>query len=361
VYRIVLAHSGGFTTTVATAWLAEARGAEVVTVTVDVGQGLPLADVRESALALGAARAHVVDARDEFVREFVMPSLQAGALHRGTTPLPEALARPLLARTLARIARMEGAGTIAHGGEADGALDEALRTLSPEVEVIAPAREWQASRFDAASYARARGIPLPGRAFASRIDTNLWGRTTWWKAAAGPSDASLEAYALTRQPEASPDLPAHVDVGFERGVPVAVNGIEMPLAELIESLETIAGAHGVGRIDPAGESCEPLRASCEAPAAVVLHLAHRELESAVLTPDLARLKAIAGTAYADVVRSGQWFSRTREALDAFVGAIQPAVTGTVRLELFKGRCRVVERRLRQADRDKPDTVLTRST
>lgn len=359
--RIVLAYSGGLDTSVAIRWLAEKYDAEIIAVTLDIGQGEELTNVRERALAVGAVRAHVIDAREEFARDYVLPALQARAIYEDGYPLASALARPLIAKHLVAIARMEGATAVAHGctGKDNDqvGLDISARALDPSLELIAPARDWEMSRSDEIEYARVRNIPVPVTiASPYSVDSNLWGRSiecgvledAWEE----PPD---DIYTLTRAPQQCPDEPAYIEIEFECGVPVRANGIDMALVELIESLETIAGAHGVGRIDMIENRLIGIKSReiYEAPAAVVLHTAHRELEKLVITRDLERIKQDMGRVYADAVYNGLWFSPTRHAIDAFVAAIQPRVSGTVRLKLYKGDCRVVGRRSDHAlyDRD----------
>lgn len=359
--RIVLAYSGGLDTSVAIPWLMEKYGAEIVSVTLDLGQGRELVDVRERALALGAIRAHVVDVREEFVRGYILPALQAGALYEDRYPLATALSRPLIARRLVDIARMERADAIAHGctGKDNDqvGLDVSARALDPSLRLIAPAREWGLSRSEEIAYARTRNIPVPATlASPYSTDSNLWGRSIECGVLEDPwAEPPEDIYTLTRPPQECPDQPAFVEVEFEAGVPVRANGIDMPLLELIESLDTIAGAHGVGRIDMMENRLMGIKSReiYEAPAAVLLHTAHRELERLVIPRDLERIKHDLGRAYADLVYNGLWFSPTREAIDAFVTAVQPRVTGSVRLKLFKADCRVVGRKSPHAlyDRD----------
>ena len=348
--RIVLAYSGGLDTSVAIAWLAEQYAADVIAVTLDLGQGRELTDVRERALTVGAARAHVLDVRDEFACGYILPALQAGALYEDRYPLATALSRPLIARKLVDVAHMEGAGVIAHGcnGKANDELrlELGVRALDPAITVLAPARIWGMTRDEIVAYAKARRIPIPADS-PYTVDTNLWGRSIERGVLEDPWQESPEdIYALTRSPRACPDEPAYVEIEFEHGVPVRANGVEMPLVELIESLETIAGAHGVGRIDMVENAAVggKSREIYEAPAAVLLHTAHSELEKLVVPRDLERLGHDLGRAYADLAYNGRWFSPTREAIDAFMRTIQPRVTGSVRLKLFKGDCRVVGRR-----------------
>lgn len=364
--RIVLAYTGGLDTSVAIAWLAEQYSAEVIAVTLDLGQGRELTDVRERALAVGAARAHVLDVRDEFVTGYILPALQAGALYEDRYPLATALTRPLIARKLVDVARMEGARIIAHGcnGKANDELrlELGVRALDPSLTVLAPARMWGMSREALVAYAKARRIPIPSTIDSPyTVDTNLWGRSIERGVLEDPWQESPEdIYALTRSPRDCPDEPAYVEIEFEQGVPLRANGIEMPIVELVESLETIAGAHGVGRIDMVENAAAggKSREIYEAPAAVLLHTAHSELEKLVVPRDLERLGHDLGRAYADLVYNGRWFSPTREAIDAFMRTIQPRVTGAVRLKLFKGDCRVVGRRSPMAlEADSPTSSL----
>ena len=350
--RIVLAYSGGLDTSVAIPWLGERYDAEVVAVTLDLGQGRELTSIRERALAAGAVRAHVLDVREEFVREYILPALQAGALYEARYPLATALGRPLIAKRLVEIAGMEGASAIAHGCTGKGndqvRLDVSARAIDPSIQVIAPARVWGMSRGQEIEYARARNIPVPASIdHPYSTDANLWGRSIECGVLEDPwTEPPEEIYTLTRAARDCPDEPAYLDLAFEGGVPTAANGIEMPLLELIESLETIAGAHGVGRIDMVENRLVGIKSRevYEAPAAVVLHAAHKELEDLVIARDLQRLKGDVSRVYADLVYNGLWFSHTRRAIDAFVAAIQPRVTGVVRLKLFKGDCRVVGRK-----------------
>jgi argininosuccinate synthase len=349
--RIVLAYSGGLDTSVAIPWLRERYQAEVIAVTLDLGQGKELADVRERALAIGAASAHVVDVREEFVREYILPALKAGAIYEDKYPLATALGRPLIAKHLVRIAALEGATAIAHGCTGKGndqvRLDVSARALDPGLKVIAPARVWGMTRPDEIEYARVRGIPVPATVESPySTDANLWGRSIECGVLEDPwAEPPEEIYTLTKAPADCPDTPAYVEIAFERGVPVQVNGVEMSPLELIACLDTIAGAHGVGRIDMLENRLVGIKSReiYEAPAAVVLHAAHREIEAMVVPRDLERLKHDLARTYADLVYNGLWFTPTREALDAFTEKVQERVNGVARLKLFKGDCRIVGR------------------
>lgn len=319
--RIILAYAGAESEP-AIPWLLERHpGAEIVAVLVDLGRRTDLVEQRERALALGAVRCHVVDSRDEFARDYVLPALQAGAFAGPRAAVTPALSRPLVARKVVDLATMENARTIAHGpgrGYDRAPLDVLIRSLDPDLQLIA--------------------APIDADDGSSQIATNVWGRAV----AVLPGEEPSDLFLLTNAPGDGPDRPARVEIELVRGVPVRVNGIEMSLLEMIESLEIIGGTHGVGRTD--NEVVKPgggaYREVAEAPAAVVLHTAHAALAASVNPTELAPLVDLAGRAYADAIQSGQWFTTTRVALDAFVHALQSQVSGSVRLELLRGVCRV---------------------
>lgn len=361
--RVVLAYSGGVDTSVAIPWLIEHHRAEVITVTLDIGQGIELEEVRDRALASGAVRAHVIDARKSFALDFIRPALQARAIYEDRYPLATALGRPLVARQLVEIARIEAATAVAHGagrGQDRARLETAVRALDPALEVLAPARLSGQTRAEAVDYARRRGVALPATAESPyRIDRNLWGRSVAGGALDDPwREPPEDAYAITRTPGDGPATAAWVEIEFESGLPVALNGVDMSFVDLIQSLETIAGAHGVGRVDmienrlPGAKSREVY----EAPAAVVLHAAHRELQTFVTPRDLERLTSDIAVAYADLVYNGQWYSPMREAMDALVAKVQERVSGVIRVRLFQGDCRVVGRSSPHARYDRPAAI-----
>lgn len=349
--RIVLAYTGGLETTALIPWLAEQRRADVITVTVDVGQGREFEAIRERALAAGAVRAHVVDGREAFAREFVLPALQANALYESRYPLATALSRPLIARTLVEVAGLEGASLVAHGCTEHNdrvRIEEGIRALGPALQPLAPTCEWGFDRAAVLAYARAHGVPAPTVPDSPyRIDQNLWGRSIECGVIDDPwLEAPEDVYALTRSAEAAAPSPAYVEIAFERGEPVAINGVSMGLVELLDVLTTIAGQHGIGRIDMVENSVAgtKTREIYEAPAAVVLHAAHKELEVLVSPRELDRLSRELSIAYADLVYNGQWFSPMREALDAFFASVQSRVSGTIRAKLSRGACTMVGRR-----------------
>jgi argininosuccinate synthase len=350
--RIVLAYSGGLDTSVAIPWLKEKYNAEVIAVTLDLGQGRELTQIRERAMATGAVRCHVLDVREEFAREYILPALQAGAMYEERYPLATALGRPLIAKKLVEIAQMENATAIAHGCTGKGndqvRIDVSARAIDPKIQVIAPARVWGMTRPEEIEYARVRNVPVPTtKASPYSTDENLWGRSIECGVLEDPwNEPPDDIYVLTKSPAEAPDVPAYVEIEWVKGVPTAVNGVAMPLTELIGSLETIAGVHGVGRIDMVENRLVGIKSReiYEAPAGIVLHDAHREIEGMVIPKDLQRLKQRLAQEYADIVYNGLWFAPTREAIDAFVANVQQRVTGTVRLKLYKGDCRVVGRK-----------------
>ena len=334
--RIVLAYSGDLASNVALAWLRQQPGTEVVTVTLDLGQGPDLAVVRERALEMGALRAHVIDAREQFAGAFILPALQAGAFAVDARA-SVAIARALVAQRLVEIARMESAGAVAHASMRASVtgllLDTAIRTLHPTLEIIVPSRSASLADEDLVDYARAAGIHVPPPA-RTWIDANLWTRMI---GVAGRAEPDEEAYLLTRSAAEAPEGSAWLDLEFAAGVPVRTNGVEMSFTELIESVETIAGAHGIGRSRAADGSCV-----IEAPAAAVLSAAHAALEAVALGPDLAAMKGAMAVAYGRHLAEGRWFEESKLAIDAFVRIVQQRVTGRVRLQLSKGECHVLE-------------------
>lgn len=339
---MALAYSGGLESSAAVVWLKD-QGAEVVAVTLDLGQRHDLEAVRDRALALGAVRAHVLDRRETFARDIVLRSLAADALYEHRAPMASALARPLVARTLVEIAGIEHATALAHAGGAQGrpvALDRLLLSIAPSLPVMTPAREWGMTRERLEDYLRVRRLPMPpGAALHCHAESNLWGRSLQCgDVAATWAEPPEELFVLTRPARECPDEPAFVELAFERGVPSALNGVALPLLELVASLTLLAAAHGVGRVDMVEHRAgrKTVREMAEAPAAVLLYAAHRELRKVPGARELERFYRSVSAEYADLVYSGRWFSPLREALDGFVAAAQEHVTGSVRMKLFKG-------------------------
>lgn len=335
---VVLGFSGGVRSTAAVSWLRKHHQADVVTVTLNLGQSGDVAELREHALSAGALRAHVLDKREEFAREIVLPSLKAGALSDGRYPMATALSRPVIAKALVEIAAIEGAKTVAHGatGRDRRRLSQPIVTLDPALTEIACAEELGFLK---------ELTPEPAAAVVNRIDDNLWGRTIGRRGDEGASAPEDGIFKVTRRLDDTPAKPAHVEVQFERGAAVGINGVTLPLMELIESLTTIAGEHGVGRLDRIKVRADGKRSRAfyEAPAAVVLHLAHAELWRFVSSESQQRFDTAVSAAYVEAIDRGEWFDPLRTGIDAYVDATSQQMTGTVRVRLFKGAAQVVGR------------------
>jgi argininosuccinate synthase len=349
----VLAYSGGLDTSVAVAWLRETHGLEVVTVTGDLGSVGDLDHVREKALKSGARRAVVLDARDVFVRYFVWPALQADALYQGRYPLATALGRPLLAKLLVDVAREEGARYVAHGSTGKGndqvRFDLGVAALAPDLRVIAPLRSgMNMSRDEEIEYARARGIPVPvTKKSPYSVDENLWGRSIEAGVLEDPWEAPpRDVYQWTVDADDAPAKPRELVIAFREGIPVALDGQQTDGVTLIEKLNAIAGKHGVGRIDQIEDRLVGIKSReiYEAPAAVVLHTAHRALEDLVLSKESLRMKERVADEYAELVYNGLWFSAHHQDLAAYVASTQRFATGEVRVRLHRGAASVVGRR-----------------
>ena len=346
--RIVVAYSGGLNSSVAIPWLADREAAEVVSMTLDLGQAGELEDVRDRALASGAVRAHVLDVRDDFARDHVVRALKADALADDRSPMVAALAAPVVAKRLVEIAGIEQASAVAHGAvdpSAIARMETAVRALAPQLPVLAPARDWTMTRVETLEYAVKRGMTIPVSVDSPHSsDANLWGRSVVSGAIDAWDEPPDELFTLTQPAPACPSEPAYVEIAFERGVPTAVNGVSMPLTDLIATVGMIAGSHGVGRLDAARSSAAAARDICEAPAAVVLHAAHAELLKLAVTKEAARFSRRVSREYADLIDRGGWFTPLREALDAYVDRIQDRVSGAIRVKLFKGDARIVGRK-----------------
>lgn len=350
--KIVLAYSGGLDTSVAIKWLEDRYDAQVVALTIDLGaQDKDLDRIREKALAIGAVKAIVVDAKDLFIKHFAFPALRAGAIYEGKYPLATALARPLIAKLLVDVARQEGASAVAHGCTGKGndqvRFDVGVTTLAPDLTVIAPMRLWQMTREQEMDYAAQHGIPVPTTvASPYSTDENLWGRSSECGILEDPwAEPPEDVYWWTTNPAKAPDTPAYLEIGFEQGTPISLNGQTMDGVQLVYALHEIGGKHGVGRIDHIENRLVGIKSReiYEAPAAVILHEAHQALEDMTLTKDVARFKALVAQEYADLIYNGLWFSPLHQDLAAFVASSQRYVTGTVRVRLFKGLCQVVGR------------------
>ena len=346
--KVVLAYSGGLDTSVAVKWLGD-QGYDVVTLTADVGQNVDLESVKEKALKVGAVNAYVMDLRQEFVETMVWPSLKANATYQGKYPLNSALSRPLIAKYLAWVAEMEGAVAVAHGctgkGQDQVRIEVCTNAINPDLKVIAPVRDWHFSRDAEIQYAKEHNIPVPVTIDSPySIDGNLWGRSIECGPLEDPwTEPPRDAFTMTVDPWEAPDAQEYIEISFEKGIPVAVNGKEMDGVTLIAELNRIAGGHGVGRIDMIEDRLVGFKSRevYECPATVVLLQAHQALESMTLTRDIIAAKADLSLKYAEMTYIGYWYSPLKKALDAFFDSIQEHVTGTVRVRLFKGASVVV--------------------
>jgi argininosuccinate synthase len=349
--KIVLAYSGGLDTSVCVKWL-EQQGAEPYALYLDLGQGEPSEDVKAKALQIGSTDAFVQDARAEFAGEYVAPAIKANALYGGKYPLFTALGRPLIAKKLVEAAREVGATHIAHGSTGKGndqvRFDVTTASIAPDLTVVAPVRDWKMSRPEEMAFAEEHGIPVPTtKESPYSVDENLWGRSI----EAGPledpnHEPTEDVFALTTSPEDAPDEPQYVEIGFQEGLPTTLEGEELPLADLISELGDVAGANGVGRIDMLEDRLVGIKSReiYEAPAALAIIAAHRDLETLTLTRDVLRFKTAVEQRYAELTYEGLWFTPLKSALDAFVAETQKTVTGTVRLKLYKGNSTVVGRK-----------------
>jgi argininosuccinate synthase len=350
--KVVLAYSGGLDTSVAIGWIAEATGAEVIALAVDVGQGgEDLETIKQRALACGAAGAEVVDARDEFAAEYCLPALRANALYMERYPLVSALSRPLIVRHLARVALESGASWVAHGCTGKGndqvRFEVGMAALAPDVKVTAPVRDSGMTRDKAIAFAAEKGLPIDVTSRSPySIDQNVWGRSCEtghlediWEA---PHD---DVWGYTDDPGAG-QAAEEVVISFVQGIPVALNGEQRSALEMIADLNTLAGAHGIGRIDIVEDRLVGIKSReiYEAPGALTLITAHQELENVTLERDLARFKRTAEQRWTELVYDGLWFSPLRESLEAFMAQASKHVTGDVRVKLQGGRAVVNGRR-----------------
>ncbi|MDQ0189554.1 argininosuccinate synthase [Alicyclobacillus cycloheptanicus] len=350
--KLVLAYSGGLDTSVAITWLTEKYGYDVVAMCVDVGEGKDLDFVQKKALQVGAVKSYRLDAVNRYADEFVRPALAANALYEGKYPLASALSRPLISQLLVEVAAAEGATAVAHGCTGKGndqvRFEVSVKALNPSLKVIAPVREWGWTRDEEIAYAKEHGVPIPVTLDSPySIDANLWGRAIECGVLEDPwAEAPEGAFEWTKSAEDAPDDPEFIVITFDEGVPVALNGEVLPLAELILKLNQVAGAHGVGRIDHVENRLVGIKSRevYESPAGVVLVNAHKELETLTLTREVAQFKAGIELEYSKLIYNGLWFSPLKTALDAFVAETQKNVTGDVRVKLYKGAFQVVGRK-----------------
>ncbi|MFC1940483.1 argininosuccinate synthase [Chloroflexota bacterium] len=350
--KVVLAYSGGLDTSVAIKWLKDKYGLDVIAVTIDVGNERDFSVVRQKALDVGAIKAVVIDGKELFVRYFIFPALQADALYEGQYPLATALTRPLMAKLMVDIALEEGASAIAHGCTGKGndqvRFDVSINALAPNLKIIAPAREWGMTREETINYAQQHNIPVPITVNSPySIDESLWGKSIECGVLEDPwTEPPEEVFTWTKSPDQAPDKPQYVEIGFEKGIPVAIDGQELDGIALIQQLNELAGKHGVGRIDHIENRLVGIKSReiYEAPAAIVLLQAHQALEAMTLSRDQLRFKQKVAAEYADLIYNGLWFSQLNRDLSAYILSSQRYVTGTVRVKLLKGHSTVVGRK-----------------
>jgi argininosuccinate synthase len=349
--KVVLAYSGGLDTSVAIPWLKEKYGVEVIALTIDVGNEKDFTAVKEKALKVGAIKAIVIDAKDMFVKYFIFPAVQANALYEGVYPLATALSRPLMAKLLADTAVEQGATSVAHGCTGKGndqvRFDVGVHALAPQLKVIAPAREWNMTREETMAYAAKHNVPVPvTKKSPYSIDENLWGKSIECGVLEDPwTEPPDDVWVWTKSPLKAPAKPQYVEIGFETGVPVSIDGEEFDGVELVRRMNDIAGEHGIGRVDHIEKRLVGIKSRelYEAPAATVIIQAHKALEAMTLSKDQLRFKEKASIEIADIIYNGLWFGALNRDLSAYVQSSQRYVSGKVRLKLYKGHAQVVGR------------------
>lgn len=345
--KVVLAYSGGLDTSIIIPWLKETYGYEVIAMVADLGQGEELAPLQEKATKSGASKLYIEDLREEFLTEFIFPTLKAGAVYEGNYLLGTSFARPLIARRLVEIAEKEGAVAIAHGATGKGndqvRFELSVKALNPDLEIIAPWRIWDLkSREDCIDYAEARGIPVPvtkDRPYS--MDRNLWHLSHEGGDLEDPwNEPKRDLYLLGVSPEDAPDQATYLELGFEQGVPTSLNGQKIAPVALLETLNELGGKNGIGIVDMVENRLVGMksRGVYETPGGTILYMAHQALEHLTLDRITLHYKEQIALKYAEIVYDGVWYSPLREALDAFVNVTQKNVTGTVRVKLYKGNC-----------------------
>jgi argininosuccinate synthase len=346
IKKVVVAYSGGLDTSVILRWVKEKYHSEVIACAIDVGQASETKGLKERALATGASKFYLIDARKEFVTDFIWPTLQAEAIYEGRYLLGTSIARPIIAQKVVEIAKKEKAEAVCHGATGKGndqvRFELTFKALMPHVKVIAPWREWEMkSREDEIDYAVRHKIPVPvtkSKPYSS--DRNLWHMSFEGGILENPDNPPKpDMFVLTRNPEDAPNKPELVTIDFEKGIPVRVNGRKLDPVKLIETLNEIGGKHGVGRVDMVENRLVGMksRGVYECPGATLLYTAHRELESLVLDRDTYHAKLLIAPKMGEMIYNGLWFTPLREALSAFVSKTQKTMNGSVRLKLYKGQ------------------------
>jgi argininosuccinate synthase len=350
--KTVLAYSGGLDTSVAIPWLKEKYNTDVIALTIDVGNEKDFTAVREKALKVGALKALVIDAKEMFIKYFVFPAVQANALYEGQYPLATALSRPLMAKLLVDTALEEGASAVAHGCTGKGndqvRFDVGVHALAPQLKVIAPAREWGMTREQTMAYAEKHHVPISvTKKSPYSIDENLWGKSIECGVLEDPwIEPPEDVWVWTKSPAKAPAHPAYIEIGFETGIPVSLDGEELDGVTLVRHLNELAGEHGIGRIDHIENRLVGIKSRelYEAPAASVILQAHQALEAMTLSKDQLRFKQKVAIEIADIIYNGLWFGALNRDLSAYIQSSQRYVTGTVRLKLYKGHAQVVGRK-----------------
>lgn len=348
--KVILAYSGGLDTSVAITWLM--KDYDVVAVCMDVGEGKDLDFIHDKALKVGAVESYVLDVKDEFAEEYVLPALQAHAYYEQKYPLVSALSRPVISKKLVEIAHKTGATTIAHGCTGKGndqvRFEVAIAALDPKLKVIAPVREWKWSREEEIEYAKANGVPVPANLDNPySVDQNLWGRANECGVLENPwNQAPEDAFGITTSPEEAPNTPEFIDIEFKEGKPVALNGKEMKLADLIQEVNAIAGKHGVGRIDHVENRLVGIKSReiYECPGAITLLTAHKEIEDITLVREVSHFKPILENELSNLIYNALWFSPATKAIIAYIKETQKVVNGTAKVKLYKGSAKVVARK-----------------
>ncbi|MBY5033990.1 argininosuccinate synthase [Streptococcus gallolyticus] len=348
--KLILAYSGGLDTSVAIAWLK--KDYDVIAVCMDVGEGKDLDFIHDKALAVGAIESYILDVKDEFAEEYVLPALQAHAMYEQKYPLVSALSRPIISKKLVEIAHKTGAISIAHGCTGKGndqvRFEVAIAALDPSLKVVAPVREWKWHREEEIQFAKENGVPVPADLDNPySVDQNLWGRANECGVLENPwNEAPEEAFGITNSPEAAPNEAEYVEITFEAGKPVAINGKEMKLADLIQELNVIAGKHGIGRIDHVENRLVGIKSReiYECPGATVLLTAHKEIEDLTLVREVSHFKPILENELSNLIYNALWFSPATKAIIAYIKETQKVVNGTAKVKLYKGSAKVVARK-----------------
>ena len=351
--KIVLAYSGGLDTSVIIPWLRENYGSRVIAFTADLGQGKDFGLLKKRAIKSGAYRVYVKDLREKFAKEYVLPTLQAGALYEGKYPLATALSRPLIAKEMLKVAEIEKVDGVAHGCSGKGndqvRFELTFKSMRPDLEIVAPLREWKMdSREDEIDYAKKHKIPVDVKKRSPySIDSNLWGTSIECGALEDPwREPPEDAFQITKSSEKAPQKPRYIEIDFEKGCPIAVDGHRMGLVPLIDRLNKIGALHGIGRIDMVENRLVGIKSRevYEAPGATILLKAHQELESLVLDRETFHHKSLVSHHYANLIYYGLWDLPLREAIARFVQSTERYVKGRVRVKLYKGSCVIVGRR-----------------